>query len=504
MADKAVTDDDDDPVMAETDGDGVFMFEGLVEGDMYFLKPVSTDLYTAVRNGNASIGKTAEKTTDVVPHALAEAGEPPKAGTEPGTPTWNYHTSTATPNGDNNFVLLYKDGEVEGKVSDPSVRAAHSRVVVELRQCKTTNLGADDPANPGTPLANATQCTEYTDVEAEASVDAKGSWSAEGLMEGIYEVTPDLPAGYISVDTLGASGATATAATGFYSQQMVELMGGRADDDTETFHIKDRNAGDAIVISSVTIDGDACGTSDGTTWTAPDFTGAARCVDNKHGDGTIAVKVTASRGATIRLSSSATEATPKGTGTYSHPVANGEATNVTLPTGRRVYHVHVAAGDGYTKNTPGGTVGFAARRDADVRMNSLKFTWDGGTLNLDRAALDLDTDGEDAPVTGAVDLGTITLTGAPTATTTTNASAVAINSTFGQYTVTDGECPASPTAVSAAGTPTAVTLTDHDTSDDTPLQATICIQIGDWKSATDENAAGNRHQYQAVVKAPAS
>ena len=125
VADKPVTDEDDDAVMAETDRNGVFMFEGLVKDDMYFLKPVETDLYTAVRNGNPKIGAKAEKADDIVTHALATAGLPPRTGSEPGIPSWDYHTSTAsygTDDAANNFVLLYKDGEVEGKVSDPSVR----------------------------------------------------------------------------------------------------------------------------------------------------------------------------------------------------------------------------------------------------------------------------------------------------------------------------------------------------------------------------------------------
>ena len=110
----AVTDADDDPVMAETDGDGVYSFEGLVVGNMYLVKPQETALYTAVRNGNTSIGKTAEEATDVVTHALTEAVVPnPKF--KPANPSWNYHTSTAAGVQVNNFVLMYKNGEVEVK-----------------------------------------------------------------------------------------------------------------------------------------------------------------------------------------------------------------------------------------------------------------------------------------------------------------------------------------------------------------------------------------------------
>ena len=119
---------------AETDGDGVYMFEGLTVKKHYFVMPEDTDLYTAVRTGDANMPN--QKTTDIVTHALTTAGLPPKAGSEPGIPSWNYHTSTASyGSGDagNNFVLLYKDGEVEGKVSDPSERAAHSRTDIVLR-----------------------------------------------------------------------------------------------------------------------------------------------------------------------------------------------------------------------------------------------------------------------------------------------------------------------------------------------------------------------------------
>ena len=138
----------------ETDGDGVFMFEGLTVSTHYFVKPEETDLYTAVRNGSTSIAN--EKSTDIVSHALTTAGLPPEEDSEPGIPTWDYNTSTATV-GAADFVLLYKDGEVEGTVSDPSVRAAHGRTVIELHQCKVTNFAAEDtdagtPDGPGEPV----------------------------------------------------------------------------------------------------------------------------------------------------------------------------------------------------------------------------------------------------------------------------------------------------------------------------------------------------------------
>ena len=414
VPDERVTDDDDDPVTAETDGDGVYMFEGLVVEDLYFVKPVGTDLYTAVRNGNTKIGRTAEKATDVVPHALAEAGLPPEDDDpDPAIPTWDYHTSTAsfstTTDAANSFVLLYKDGEVEGEVSDPSVRAAHARSDIELHRCKTTNFddqGNDDPADD----VAATQCTEYTDDDPViVGVDKDGDWSADNLMEGYYEVIPDLPAGYITVTEAGSE--TVDDPVTLFTQQFVELKGGRADDDTETFHIKDRNASGVSGLAAadpVETDGTACTTGAGTN-----------VPDNNCGhadDGSFSVVVTATDdGARIWLSSSAADATPTGTGTYSQELESGEAETVTVPkAGSRRYWVHVVSEDGYTTNgTAGGTASttaFSLRRDADTRMDMLTISWGGDRIDLDRRDLGLDPgnpDGETAPVTGTTTLNVL-------------------------------------------------------------------------------------------------
>jgi len=381
---------------AETDGDGVFMFEDLQVGKHYFVMPEETDLYTAVRTGDANM--PGQKTTDIVSHALTTAGTPPAPDSEPDIPTWDYNTSTATV-GAADFVLLYKDGEVDGDVSDPSTRAAHSRTVIELHQCKTTNYEAAD-AEAGTPEVPASQCKEYTGVVVEADVDAKGNWDAEDLMEGSYEVTPDLPAGYVSSNEDGNVNPTsAEDSTTYHTQQFIELVGGRADDDTQTFHIKDRNAGAGASLMSVEIDGDAC-----------TMGAATNPADNNCGhdeDGSFSVVVAASTGAVVRLSSSATDPSPTGTGTYSHTVRNGRATTITLPMpGSRRFFVHVTAEDGYASNAAdvATAAGLHLRRDADVRVKEVTISWSGDRIELDRDALNLDPDGETDPVTGTTTL----------------------------------------------------------------------------------------------------
>ena len=485
VADKAVTDANGDPVMAETGRDGVFMFEGLTRGDMYFVKPVETDLYTAVRNGNPSIGSTAEKATDVVSHALVTAGSPPAPGSEPGIPTWDYNTSTATV-GAADFVLLYKDGEVEGKVSDPSVRAAHSRSVIELHQCKVSNYAAESSPGAGDGT-DASQCTEYTGVVAEADVDAKGNWGTDGLREGLYEVIPDLPAGYINV---AADGSDDPTAAGFHSQQFVELMGGRADDDTETFHIKDRNAGDGATLTSVEVDGETCATAASPTNASP------QCGHSD--DGSFSVVVAASPGATVRLSSSATDATPSGSGTYSQAVTNSRATTVTLSkAGTRTYYVHVAAEDGYATNTAA-EAGFSIRRDADVRVSEVTITWSGDRIELDRDGLNLDPDGETDPVTGTTTLRiTVDKGDNNGAIPTTDLSVAAASMTTGFGVVTWGEfdVTAATPCTFASLSATSGTLTLPANTATTKGSDGVCFRIADSDGAdsdADENDDNNR------------
>ncbi len=509
VPDEVVADENGDPKMAETDDDGVFTFEGLVKDDMYFLKPQPTDLYVAVRNGNPDIGKTAEKETDVVMHALATAGLPPRAGTEPETPSWDYNTSTANDVESNSFVLLYKDGEVEGSVMDPSLRAAHSRAVVELRLCRDFTPYDDNDSPADLSDDTAANCDDYADENGvDASVDARGNWSRGGLREGVYEVVVDLPAGYDHVNKSGTAASDANPSSdpvvpeSYFTVQFVELMGGRADDGTETFYIKDRNAGSGAAFTSLEIDGTACVAA----------TGGVRCFDgtnvqnNDHDDATISVEVEASDDAIVRLSSSGTNPRPRGTGTYSVAVANGEATDVTLPAGAREFFIHVTAEDGYANNMPsgGGNVeSFTVRRDADVRLTSLTLAWTGNSIELDRDALDLDPDGEVGYAQGTVPLGDIVVTGIPAAQSVVTVSGVAMNADFGSVSVAANACPSTrvvPTAGSAAGT---ATLTDADSDDDTPDEVTICVSIGDWKSATDLNN-DNGHQYQATLKRPAS
>jgi hypothetical protein len=372
---------------AETDDDGAFMFENLQVGKYYFVKPQGTDLYTAVRNGSTGIKD--EKTTDVVTHALTQAIVPDEDYEPNDKLSWDAHTSTLDGEGPNDFALLYTNGEVEGEVSDPSVRGAHKYSTVEVHLCKETDQVVD--ATSGEVTTEATQCDSYTGDVDEASVDSDGEWIADGLREGVYEVVVDLPAGYIHVATDGSD-----AGDGYFSQQLITLSGGRADASTMTFHIKDRNAGSAATLTSVEIDGDPCTTG-----------AATNKADEQCGhsdDGSFSVEVTASTGATVRLSNSATNPRASSSTVRSLAVRNGRTSTVTLSDpGSETFYVHVAAEDGYSTNDAA-TAGFNVRRDADVRVKDVTISWSGDRIELDREGLDLDPDGETDPVTGTTTL----------------------------------------------------------------------------------------------------
>ena len=495
-AGKAVTDADGDPVTAETDGEGVFVFENLVVKRLYFLMPESTGLYTAVRNGNTDIAS--QKSTDVVTQALTSAVVPSAdPDFEPPIPSWNYHTSMALDEGRNDFVLLYTNAEVQGEVSDPSVRAAHQYSTVELYRCKTTDYrpavtGTDPPPADEVPL---TGCDSYVDRNnaVTANVGDDGEWIADDLMEGIYEVVVDLPAGYVNVDAAGVAagetnysdGNVVEDGTGF-SQQVAELMGGRADANTEKFHIKDRNAGglDEDVPLTVSVDGNECVlTEDGEI-----------CVHNKQDDASIVVTAAATDGATIILSTSSTNPKPKAPA-RSVPVSNDDDTTVTLPTaGTTTFFVHVAAEDGYSTNMA--NVATAAvlhvRRDADVRVNTVRLSWGGDKIELDRDGLDLDDDGETGVVTGTTVLSVTVDKGdggdaIPIGVNEITVSATSMTKGFGvaeyaTYDLTTDDTPVCGATFGAAGS---ITLVANAAATNTTGRDGVCIRI------TDSDAPGD-------------
>ena len=423
----AVLDDNGDPITTTTDKDGVYSFPDLATDTVYLVKAQGTDLYAVVRNGDPRIGSIAEETSDVVSHALVWPSTSTLASLKPGIPQWDaeksqaYNTSNhasgsayasgvvdpyvdrtvASPvvvRGIANFVLLYKDGEIEGVVNDPGKNQGHKRSEVELRLCKTTNaVTANDVLVDNTLTASpATRCSDYAGETVTVAVNDDKTWSQDGLREGRWEVVVDPPPGFVTATSL-ADRATASL------QQMAELEGDRDDYQTNTFFIRDQNAGQTAELSKVAIVGgktDGGPNNDGCPINAtPDNSADNRCIDIPVGTSSFKVTVTASDGAIIRLSPDATDATASG----SVSVTNKKRATVAVTklAGTTVLYAHVSSGDGYTTNSAADR-GFAVRRNADVRVKEVTVAWSGFGIVLGRDQLGLgqNPDGETSPVVG--------------------------------------------------------------------------------------------------------
>ena len=385
----AVTDENGDPVTDETDEDGVYSFSGLTVGSSYFVKPEGTDLYAVVRNGNTRVAN--EKAADVVTQGLVVASDDPLDDIEVGVPSWESHTSTATVPGSADFVLLYKNGEVEGTVMDPSVRAAHEHATVELHRC----MESDAMFTDGAVTTEATGCTKFASGGmSEWPVDDDGDWLAEDLMEGVYEVRVDLPAGYQHVDMAGS-------VENGVSGQVAELAGGRASGDTDIFYIKDRNA-DA---------GTASYTSEVKMGTTPIPTTAGWV---PHSTSSVSLKLTTtdadSENATFVIAGTTNE-------------FGADGTSWVLAPGDNDLVVAVTSEDGYTTADTGVNETDRVHLDRDTRLDGIRIEWQGNSASLTRSQLErisgfLTDEGRQtarinyrgdgqAPTTAIVDLGEI-------------------------------------------------------------------------------------------------
>ena len=199
----AVLDEDDNAMTAETDSDGIYAFTGLVEGQKYIVEAVNVaGSYMAVRNrGSLAVsGGDFDMVSQAYVGKAADFDPEFDGGT---APRWNHGTNKIENGGTANFALLWADGTAVGIVNDPSVRMAHEGANVELHRCLVdgdVHVDDDDGAFGEGEVddTNAHQCRDLgsLDPSATASVNAKGEWEAEDLVEGMYEVTVDLPARY--------------------------------------------------------------------------------------------------------------------------------------------------------------------------------------------------------------------------------------------------------------------------------------------------------------------
>ena len=163
----------------ETDDDGSYSFDDVVEGSGYYVRATSTGEYSAVE-ASAKDGFSRKVAADEYP--ATEEGEF-------ALPYWDYNagmtqnTSVTVSNARGtvsasfvNFALLYVDGSISGRVREAS--GSHGNITVELIRCDTYD--ADDE-----------ECSRYDrDNFPTLTTETKsnGTWEFDDLLEGWYEV----------------------------------------------------------------------------------------------------------------------------------------------------------------------------------------------------------------------------------------------------------------------------------------------------------------------------
>ena len=510
-----VEDESGETRTATTDSDGLYVFPKLVDGKKYFVKAKNTDDYSVVRNRGAT---EAGKAGDVTSLALATAAAITGTYTEP-TPTWDYLASKAEGVGSSHFVLLHHDGTAEGAATDPSTRRRHADTYIELQRC----LSVEDVVADVEGTANTIGIQPGDECDDEADEDPievpvtntrtnTGAWETTGLMEGVYGVEVDLPSGYELVNASGGS-ETPDPVVRFLiivqgSRDDAEMLtydetsGEHETADIPAFWLKRRNAQSVTTLATDPVE------AEGETCTAD-----AVCV---HTDKTsIEVTVTATDDkADIRLSPHSTNRNATG----SIGVTSGEEKTISMnPQGRfRSYYVHVAADDGYAKNTDGGAAAprYFFRRNADVRLDTLVVSYtdnDGATRTAyDRVALKLNPDGEVGPTFGRTDLGKIVIDDAGDGTAALEIGLIfrAMQRAYGAPRVSyiagssvtaPTACPGGSDNVTAAGT--AELAADPGTG---AAQTRVCFDIVDDNTASDANAldtnTNNVRRYQILFE----
>ena len=231
----AVMDADGEAMTAETNSDGVYEFTGLRSDTVYVVAAVSEEGRYKVVRGRGSLQAKSDDNMFSQAVVSAAAHDPEFPG-EAASPSWDHATGAMSVGGSADFALLFEDATVEGVVSDPSADKAHQETMVELHRC------LEAPDGPGVTDGDVNICGSLVPgwPVVTAEVDEDGDWFVEDLLEGHYEVTLDLPQGFVNSDEDGGTG---SGGTGYYDSQVASLIdGARTSDDTETFHIVNRRA----------------------------------------------------------------------------------------------------------------------------------------------------------------------------------------------------------------------------------------------------------------------
>ena len=180
-----------------TDANGRYSFTGLREG-RYIVKwqtgtpSAATDVLRGLAKDTAVVTTAATTTGSGANNTRTVGNHTPNT-----LPRWNYSTSE----GDggilpNNFTFLFKNTTVSGTVQTGAAAGVQG-MTVSLRRCDDSMNAASppvavDPDGPDNVAGNADdiRCSTFLGTTQNAVSDASGKFSFTGLIEGVYQVTP--------------------------------------------------------------------------------------------------------------------------------------------------------------------------------------------------------------------------------------------------------------------------------------------------------------------------
>ena len=169
---------------AETDGNGMYEFNELVQGSRYRVAVVAGDDYVGLR------GLGVSKSGVVSPATYPAISEPFPL------PSWNHASNTASNTTASvgrapgpvatvqNFALVYTTSSVSGSVTNLS--GSNAGILVEAAMCETYT--ADDPATGDVNDPMDEEHCEWGTVMRTESAGRGGNYEFPGLMEGYYAV----------------------------------------------------------------------------------------------------------------------------------------------------------------------------------------------------------------------------------------------------------------------------------------------------------------------------
>ena len=169
---------------AETDGNGMYEFNELVQGSKYRVAVVAGDDHMGLRSLGVS------KSGVVSPATYPAISEPFPL------PSWNHASNMASmPTAEvgkapgpvatvQNFALVYTTSNVSGSVTNMS--GSNAGVLVETAMCETYT--PDDPATGDANDPMDEEHCEWGTVMRTESAGRGGDYEFDGLMEGYYAV----------------------------------------------------------------------------------------------------------------------------------------------------------------------------------------------------------------------------------------------------------------------------------------------------------------------------